>query len=254
MGNWKDGQWFWKVRETLIDEGPNIETEWSDCSFLLEQVAANINVEDNWNWLLHDSLSYKVSSFYNDLSSSDPALNIGSDSVTLLEILRKTVLPAKVQTFIWRLALDRLSTRSNLMRRKVIDFSQNSDCVFCSSSYKDVPHLFFSCSKSSLVWNRICDWVDIENISKDCCSTHVKVWKLRLLGRCKEDKINSIWFISCWSVWRDRNNTFFRNETIDVEDIVIDIKVISWNWLILGRQESNHCSLYEWFKFPFDFM
>ncbi|CAK8534104.1 unnamed protein product [Lathyrus sativus] len=179
---------------------------------------------------------------------------IGNDSAALLEILWKTVLPEKVQTFIWRMALYRLPTRSNLMKRRVIDYYQNSDCAFCSSSYEDVSHLFFSCSKSSLVWNRICEWVDIENTWEDCCNLHAKVWESRFLGRCKENKINSIWFISCWSLCRARNNIIFNNASIDVEDIVSDIKVISWSWLILSRQDSNHYSLYDWFKFPFDFM
>ncbi|CAK8576835.1 unnamed protein product [Lathyrus sativus] len=160
---------------STVNEMGTWEDEWTDCSNLLDQVVANNNVADNWKWLLHDSFSYKVSSFYTALTSSASVHDIGSDGATLLEILWKTVLPAKVQTFIWRMALDRLPTRSNLMKRRVIDYSQNLDCAFCSSSYEDVSHLFFSCTKSSLVWNMICDWVDIENISEDCCNLHAKV-------------------------------------------------------------------------------
>ncbi|CAK8536393.1 unnamed protein product [Lathyrus sativus] len=256
MGSWEDGHWVWKVRESLIDDGINFVSDWADCSGLLDQMAAISSVGDNWKWLLHDSLSYKVRSFYAALpsSSSASAHTVGNDCAALLEILWKTVLPAKVQIFIWRLALDMLPTISNLMKIRVIDYSQNSDCAFCSSSIEDVSHLFFSCSKSSLVWNRICEWVDIEYISEDCCSLHAKVWKSRLPGHCKEYKINSIWFISCWSLWRARNNIIFNNASIDIEDIVFDIKVFSWNWLILGRQDNKNCNLYDWFKFPFDFM
>ncbi|CAK8543130.1 unnamed protein product [Lathyrus sativus] len=134
----------------------------------------------------------------------------------------------------------------------MFDSEQDLDCVFCSSSLEDVSHLFFSCIKSTQVWNKICEYADIEIISENCCYSHAKVWNSSLRGRCQANRVNSIWFITCWSIWRSRNECIFNNVVTEVDSIVFDIKLSSWNWLILGRKGSKQCCLYDWFKFPFD--
>ncbi|CAK8537667.1 unnamed protein product [Lathyrus sativus] len=105
MGAWEDGQWVWKIRENVIDAGSPIEPEWTDYRNMLEHVSVNNNESDNWKWLLDNSMSYKVISFYSALTSSSSVHDIGNDTATLLEILWKTVLLAKVQTLVggWRL-------------------------------------------------------------------------------------------------------------------------------------------------------
>ncbi|CAK8566661.1 unnamed protein product [Lathyrus sativus] len=194
MGYWEEGQWNWKLRDSLIDSDISLEPDWSDCCKLLENVSVIPDESDKWRWLLHDSLSFKS--------------------------LWKTVLPAKVQTLSWRLALDRLPTRSNLLKRRVFDSEQDLDYVFCSSSLEDVSHLFFSCIKSTQVWNS------------------------SLSGRCQANRVYSIWFITCWSIWRSRNECIFNNVVTEVDNIVFDIKLYSWNLLILCKKGSKKCCLY----------
>jgi hypothetical protein len=39
-----------------------------------------------------------------------------------------------------------------------------------------------------------------------------------------------IWHAMMWCIWRTRNNVIFNNGTVDVEQMVDDIKRISWQW------------------------
>nr|GFB72301.1 RNA-directed DNA polymerase, eukaryota, reverse transcriptase zinc-binding domain protein [Tanacetum cinerariifolium] len=53
-------------------------------------------------------------------------------------------IPIKVNIFAWRLALDRLPTRTNLVQRSVVTESQS--CPLCDAILEDTSHLFFNCS------------------------------------------------------------------------------------------------------------
>ncbi|CAK8566133.1 unnamed protein product [Lathyrus sativus] len=227
MGYWEDGKWNWNLRNSLLDSDNPPEPDWSDCCKLLENISVIPGESDKRRWSLHESLIFKVSSFYSVLYSSLSEQDIGSDCASHIKSIWKTVIPAKVQTLSWRLALDRLPTRSNLLKRRVLNSEQDLDCVVCSSSLEDVSHIFFSCYKSTQVWNKICEWADIDIISENCCYSHAKVWNTSLSGRCQANRVNSIWFITCWNIWRSRNDCIFNNVVTEVDSIVFDIKLNS---------------------------
>jgi hypothetical protein len=54
-----------------------------------------------------------------------------------------------------------------------------------------------------------------------------------------------IWHAMMWCLWRVRNDVIFNNGVVDVEQLVDDIKRISWQWFI-GRMASGPYLLYEW--------
>nr|GEY97371.1 RNA-directed DNA polymerase, eukaryota [Tanacetum cinerariifolium] len=53
-------------------------------------------------------------------------------------------IPIKVNIFAWRLALDRLPTRANLIQRIVV--TESRSCPLCDAILEDTSHLFFNCS------------------------------------------------------------------------------------------------------------
>ncbi|GJV22065.1 RNA-directed DNA polymerase, eukaryota [Tanacetum coccineum] len=67
--------------------------------------------------------------------------------------------PAKVNVFAWRVWLDRLPTRLNLIRRNIKVLS--SLCPVCLNDHEDVSHLMFKCSLASDISRRICCWWDL---------------------------------------------------------------------------------------------
>nr|GEZ32641.1 RNA-directed DNA polymerase, eukaryota [Tanacetum cinerariifolium] len=65
-------------------------------------------------------------------------------------------IPIKVNIFAWRLALDRLPTRANLVQRNVVTESQS--CPLCNLILEDTSHLFFNCSLARDVTRLLCPW------------------------------------------------------------------------------------------------
>nr|GEU65136.1 RNA-directed DNA polymerase, eukaryota, reverse transcriptase zinc-binding domain protein [Tanacetum cinerariifolium] len=57
-------------------------------------------------------------------------------------------IPIKINVFAWRVRLDRLPTRSNLIRRGVI--LDSALCPLCDSTAKDIHHVLFRCDNAHI--------------------------------------------------------------------------------------------------------
>nr|GEU75251.1 RNA-directed DNA polymerase, eukaryota [Tanacetum cinerariifolium] len=66
--------------------------------------------------------------------------------------------PFKVNLFAWRLLLNRLPTRINIMERG-IDIPSIL-CSICNSHQEDVDYLFLHCEVASQIWHKIRIWLD----------------------------------------------------------------------------------------------
>nr|GEV78270.1 RNA-directed DNA polymerase, eukaryota [Tanacetum cinerariifolium] len=69
-------------------------------------------------------------------------------------------IPIKINVFSWRARLDRLPTRSNLVRRGVV--LDSSLCPLCGVVPEDIHHVLFLCDTAKLVFRRICRWWDLD--------------------------------------------------------------------------------------------
>nr|GFA65261.1 RNA-directed DNA polymerase, eukaryota [Tanacetum cinerariifolium] len=69
-------------------------------------------------------------------------------------------IPIKINVFAWRARLDRLPTRSNLVRKGVV--LDSSLCPLCGLVPEDIHHVLFRCDTAKLVFRRICRWWDLD--------------------------------------------------------------------------------------------
>jgi hypothetical protein len=60
-----------------------------------------------------------------------------------------------------------------------------------------------------------------------------------------------IWQAAIWVIWRARNERIFNAVETQWEEVVDEIKVLSWRWL-LGRFKVPACLFYEWEWSPRD--
>ncbi|XP_071695506.1 uncharacterized protein [Rutidosis leptorrhynchoides] len=67
-----------------------------------------------------------------------------------------TLVPRKVNLFIWCLCMERISTRSNLMKRGIAPPSVN--CPFCDNGVEDSEHLFCNCGLTKPLWCGFMSW------------------------------------------------------------------------------------------------
>lgn len=75
---------------------------------------------------------------------------------------------------------------------------------------------------------------------------------MRLLKRKKVRKgLRMIWKVAIWVIWKVRNERIFNNVIVTWEEIVEEVKVMSWRWII-GRTSTPSCMFYEWSWSPRD--
>lgn len=54
-----------------------------------------------------------------------------------------------------------------------------------------------------------------------------------------------VWHAIIWVIWKARNAKIFENHSKDVEEMVEEIKVLSWRWMLM-RLKVLPCLFYEW--------
>nr|GEX22354.1 RNA-directed DNA polymerase, eukaryota [Tanacetum cinerariifolium] len=121
---------------------------------LQELISTSIlsNAEDRWVWDLNGSDSFRVRDVRNLLDE----FFLPKDEIATRWI---KFIPIKVNVFAWKVSLDRLPTRLNLIHRGVHVSSML--CPICSVSPEDTSHLLFSCSMASDVARLVCRWWDL---------------------------------------------------------------------------------------------
>ncbi|GJY80073.1 RNA-directed DNA polymerase, eukaryota [Tanacetum coccineum] len=120
-------------------------------SELIEGVILS-NSRDRWFWDMNGSGTYRVKDVRNMLDD----FFLPKDEVATRWLPH---LPIKLNVFAWRLYLDRLPTKSNLIRRGIQVGSPI--CPNCISYDEDVPHIFFKCPLAIEVSRAVCRWWDV---------------------------------------------------------------------------------------------
>ncbi|GAU25672.1 hypothetical protein TSUD_265990 [Trifolium subterraneum] len=164
MGSREHGQWLWEFRW---------KSELSMAEFDLLQDLLHVvtqspllGMEDSWVWTLDPTGSYLVKSAYLAITSVEaaPAQN------SLLTRVWKSWAPSKVIVFSWQLLQDRVSTRQNLLRRRVFREASLSLCALCGDFVESVDHLI-TCDCISKFWYNIARWLGFELVSLNSISS-----------------------------------------------------------------------------------
>lgn len=156
----------------------------------------------------------------------------------------KSPAPSKVVVFSWQSLLDRIPTKDNLPKRRILPTESRVRCVFCDQVGETAAHLFLHCDMSFKVWSMVCGWLGINFITPQTLFQHFECWSGEI-GRLKLRKgYWMIWHAVLWTIWKTRNDRIFNSIVKDHGEIVDDIKVLSWNWAIT-RLKSPPCLYYE---------
>jgi len=94
-----------------------------ECVSLLNNIVLQENIKDQWRWLLDLIHGYSVSGTYCFLTDTDDQV-----AASLLTDVWHKLVPTKVSMFVWSLLQDRISTKSNLVRRHVLQSTDNLCC------------------------------------------------------------------------------------------------------------------------------
>ena len=139
--------------------------------------------------------------------------------------------PAKVKVFGWLLLLDRINTRANLHHKHILDYT---NCPRCPATIEDQSHLFFTCPRAALIWQRLgithsaqpfeCFWD-----SPSPPGLPRNIWDYVLL-------------IILWKIWDARNAMVFRKIdqtcTVTISNIIQDLTLWSHRFRTTETREA----------------
>ncbi|XP_058746462.1 uncharacterized protein LOC131619376 [Vicia villosa] len=163
--------------------------------------------------------------------------------------------PFKIKAFAWRLFVNRLPTKDLLEFRGIHFSTPNLNCVFCDSHLENMDHMFFKCEVIKVVWKEIGLWVDYPCWWMEECKPFFMEWYLngRVKG-IKDGKLGVFWLATCWVIWLTRNGHCFRNGGWNINNIVWNIKILSWRWSSFGDIAHSNYNFYDFCKDPLSFM
>jgi len=170
----------------------------------LSNLLLQVDLADRWVWKLDSTHKYTVHSAYSHLTLVDN--NISEDFKHFLWL---KAFPLNVNIFVWRLFLNRLATKDNLLRRNVLE-ANNVVCSTLCGREEDRDHLFFQCDHYGRLWLLISNWIDIVTVLPGDLYTHANQFcVLRGISKKSMTAFSIIWISVLFVIWKDRNRRIF---------------------------------------------
>jgi hypothetical protein len=135
------GAWEWRRRLLAWEE-----ESLSECATLLSNIVLQESILDRWRWV-HDPINgYSVRGTYKYLTTSVTTVGRPLPDVVWLKQV-----PLKVSVFVWRILRNRLPTKDNLARRRVLHH-EDTACVGGCGGHELVTHLLLGCTVFGSLW------------------------------------------------------------------------------------------------------
>ncbi|XP_024636253.1 uncharacterized protein [Medicago truncatula] len=238
---WDAGGGGWEWRRRLFaweEEGVR------DCVNLLHNIVLQDNIQDQWRWLLDPIHGYTVKGTYCFLTNTEVPV---TDAVGL-DVWHKCV-PSKVSVFAWRLLQDRVATRANLVRRRVLQAVDNL-CVGGCGYPETADHLFIQCTSFGQVWYLVCQWLGIPCVFQGSVKRHfLQFSQMAGMTRPSHDFMKVIWLACVWAIWKERNNCVFNLLVTNPINIFERVKLLSFLWLS-SNVASFSFGFHDWWRYP----
>jgi len=164
VGEWEESVWKWRPRwRHARFEWESIQEE--EMVRLISTGSLSREVQDVQKWGGDVSGEFTVDSANKCLASFSGEVH--SDIFKLL--WQAKAFPNAMMTA-WRVLLDRLPTRSSLIRREVRVSSPL--CLLCEEMEKNAQHLFLECVVAQRVWSLCFRWIGILTVQQKDLSCH----------------------------------------------------------------------------------
>jgi hypothetical protein len=187
--------------------------------------------EDVWSWTLSRDGRYSVKSAYSSLLKGLQVLGIPQGEV-LQAVSRvwKSWAPSKVIVFPWQFLLDRIPSRSNLLRRGVPLPAGGVGCIFCPVPLESATHCFLYCPSVFPMWYQVYRWLGWEFVMPHGITQLFQAFTG--LGRGMRVKLVLllVWHTVIWTIWASQNYLIFAGGLLREEPVVDRAKLLAWKW------------------------
>nr|XP_043616029.1 uncharacterized protein LOC122587941 [Erigeron canadensis] len=137
--------------------------------------------------------------------------------------------PKKVNVRNWRASRDRLPTLTQLYKRGITPCSLL--CSWCNSNKETIDHILTACPLALEVWEQISSWCKVQIFAfhvSDLQNIHFsfagdKNWR---------KMINAIILATIWSLWKARNDAFYRKFNASPKMIFEEVRSLALLWIV----------------------
>ncbi|GKE09760.1 RNA-directed DNA polymerase, eukaryota [Tanacetum coccineum] len=179
------------------------------------------SIEDRWRWDLNGDGNFHVKDVRSKL---DDSLLPKADTPTRWI----TTIPIKLNIFAWKVSLNRLPTRLNLVRRGVL--VSPISCPICLAGLEDLDHLLFRCNMAAEVLRAVCKWWNLAWSPLDSYATWLSWFSsIRMLSQLKS-VLEGVFYTSWWCIWSYRNQLLFADSHSRQEVFFDEIVRRSFTW------------------------
>ncbi|KAJ9545225.1 hypothetical protein OSB04_024932 [Centaurea solstitialis] len=220
-----------------------IEKDLRELGINLNSLMQRNEAANRWEWVLESNKLFSVRSLRQLIDAIHlPTADEETDWTGWI--------PSKANILLWRVLLNRLATKDNLLARGVS--LSTTDCPMCLTNMENLDHLMALCSTTKVVNAYLRAWVDwwptgtssTQDFWMQICSSrgnpvHTKVRKV----------IGAAFF---WTIWTKRNITVFKGKTISEKEIFSDIQFLAFNWVKCRSKGGNSLRWESWTCNPVD--
>ncbi|GJS57179.1 RNA-directed DNA polymerase, eukaryota [Tanacetum coccineum] len=195
---------------------------------------------DRYVWTLNSDGVYSVSSLRKRIDGSR-SLSVASKTRWIKFI------PIKINILAWKVNHNALPTRWNLSNRGIN--IQSLVCPVCDDGIETTSHLFFSCSMTNAIYERITRWWNIPFVGW----TSYEEWlgwfiSIRFPANLKAI-LEGVFYVSWWFIWRFRNKLLFDTQSSSKALLFDNIVSCSFSWC--NSRCKTLLSWNEWLKNPY---
>nr|GEW52127.1 RNA-directed DNA polymerase, eukaryota, reverse transcriptase zinc-binding domain protein [Tanacetum cinerariifolium] len=213
------------------------ESQFCDLNSLLASIVLS-DAADRWSWTLCGHGEFFVKSVREVI---DQQVLITSSTPSRWS----KVIPIKLNIFMWRMLLEKLPTRSNLVNRGL-----DVPCLLCSIFRMGVEsrdHLFFDCSLALDLFRLLGRWWSLQiPILQDHSARSSWFSNLRL-NKMQKLVLKASFSSMRWHIWVFRNATLFSSKK-PLKGMIFDNFVSQTFTWVSNRCKNFNCNWVDWLK------
>ena len=249
MGIFSQGKWCWdlKWRRNLFDYEQHTAVTFMEA---ITDIQIQPHMQDIQVWKADRSGIYSTKSAYRLLKTTTPIME-----ANILKIVWNLNVPPRAAIFSWRLILDRLPTRGNLLWRIVQ--MQDTSCPLCGNAQEEVDHLFFNCEMTIGLWWESMSWNQMVGpIASSPAAHFIQFCEGFVVGQNQSCRYG--WWVALTnSIWKHRNQLVFEGNHFLPSKVMEDALFLNWSWLktrekhfsiSFNQWSSNLVAYFSWFK------
>lgn len=111
----------------------------------------------------------------------------------------------------WRATLNRLPTKLNLKKRRVLLKNDLGLCLFCGKDVESEEHLLLTCCVTERIWKHWCSCIGSHVVMPNDLRTHYWQHPSMVRGKLGGMAWTMVSFTIIWCVWRLRNDMIFNH-------------------------------------------